>query len=71
MINGLKSFLQRHDLSQAWLARRINMEPSTLARKVAGNRPITRDEINAILGVAQQLDPGATYERLFSEVRYE
>jgi transcriptional regulator with XRE-family HTH domain len=57
--------LGRHDISQAELARRIGMNPVTLWRKLAGNRPLFQADIDAILVELRKHDSRLSYERVF------
>lgn len=63
----LLAFLTKHGISQSELAARIGMRQVTLWRKIGGQRPFRLHEIQAVLDEARKLEPGITFEDLFSE----
>jgi len=53
--------------SVAELARKLEYNHPTLWRKLAGERPLNREEIDGILAFLRQDHPEITYEQLFGE----
>lgn len=60
--------LDRLGLKQSELARHMGVDPSTLSKKLSGDRGWSQADINSCLAFFRAHEPGVTYEQLFASV---
>jgi len=66
MASHFERFLDAAGVSQTEIAKALNLDPSSISRKVSGDRTWKLPEVQALLGwLAARLARPVTYEELF------
>lgn len=62
----VEAHLDRLGLKQSELARHMGVDPSTLSKKLSGDRGWSQADINSSIAFLRAYDPAITYEQLFA-----
>jgi len=64
-VSKIGSFLDSHRVTQTDVAEALGLDPSTINRKVSGERPWKLDEFQALIAfLSKRLDRVVTYDDL-------
>lgn len=63
----VEAALERLGLKQSELARHMGVDPSTLSKKLSGDRGWSQADINSCLVFFRAHDPALQYDDLFAE----
>lgn len=65
-MHPVEATLERLGLKQSELARHMGVDPSTLSKKLSGDRGWSQADINSCLAFFREHDPELQYEQLFA-----